>query len=383
MRTDTSATHCTLLHSGADYFPALLAAIDAAQQSIVLETYIFADDATGHSVRDALLAAAARGVAVRVTVDGFGSGAYARVLVAQLGAAGVVARIYRPQRWWQAGLSPALLRRLHRKVCVIDAALADSSPTGTASRCAFVGGINILDDHNHYPHTDPTLGARFDYAVRLRGAVVADVARLCDPLASTNKESILALWRKPVALFQRDNLRHRNSIQKLYLKLLASAQREVWIANAYFMPGRRFRRALVSCAQRGVQVNLLLQGHQEYLLQHHATRALYGQMLAAGVRIFEYQASFLHAKVAVVDSARATVGSSNIDPFSLLLAREANVSVNQPAFATELRAALLDASTQHAIEVMPQTRPALWRRGLDWVAYGLLRLGVMVAVGRY
>ncbi len=135
----------------------------------------------------------------------------------------------------------------------------------------------------------------------------------------------------------RDNLRHRRDIERAYLAAIRTAKREILIANSYFFPGIRFRRALIAAARRGVNVTLLLQARVEYLLLHYATRALYGQLLAAGVTIQEYHRSFLHAKVAVVDDHWATVGSSNIDPYSLLMAREANVFVRDPDFADQLR----------------------------------------------
>jgi cardiolipin synthase A/B len=357
----------TLLHSGKDYFPALLSAINGAKHSILLETYNFANDPTGCAVRDALLAARRRGVAIHITVDGYGSGDDGRALVAHFVAAGINASIYRPKRWWQAGLSPKLLRRLHRKLSVFD------------DEIAFVGGINILDDHNHLPHVDATLGPRFDFAVRFTGDMVAQVAQAMR--APTIKPlSLRTLWAKPSSLVVRDNVFNRNTIQKLYLKLLASAKQDVWLANAYFVPGFKLRRAIVAATQRGVQVNLLLQGRQEYFLQHHATQALYGQMLAAGVNIYEYQASFLHAKVAVVDSKRATVGSSNIDPFSLMLAREANALLNDEVFAQALKAALHTACENDAKRINPEALRSVLRRGIDWAAYGVIRLGLLVAV---
>lgn len=369
--SNTHTDDVKLLHSGRDYFPSLLDAINAAQRSIRLETYIFADDATGNAVRDALFAAAQRGVNVHLTIDGFGSGDYGRTLVAQCTAQGIHARIYRPQRWWQAGLSPTLLRRLHRKLSVFD--------EGTCNAVAFIGGINILDDLNHAPHQDASLGPRFDFALRCTGSMVAQISQAMNKRRKT-AYSLLNIWSKPSALVLRDNLVNRNSIQKLYLKLLASAQREVWIANAYFLPGRKLRRAIVHAAQRGVRVHLLLQGRKEYFLQHHATQALYGQMLGAGVQIYEYTASFLHAKVAVVDCKRATVGSSNIDPFSLMLAKEANAYINDAVLASELQGALQAACEQNSLAINPQATRPLFRRCLDWAAYGVLRLGLLVAL---
>ena len=366
MSQPVSSDTFELLHSGRDYFPALLKAIAGARRRIVMETYLFADDTTGNAVRDALMAAAARGVAVTLTLDGFGSGDYGRQLAVQLVAAGIQASVYRPKRWWQAGLSPKLLRRLHRKLSVFDDDLA------------FVGGINIVDDLNHTPHTDSDLGPRFDFALRCTGSMVAAISRV---LLHRRQPAIplQSVWNARAALLVRDNLFNRNRIQKMYLKLLASARHEVWLANAYFVPGFRFRRALVKATERGVQVHVLCQGRKEYFLQHHATQALYGQLLGAGVNVYEYTASFLHAKVAAVDGVRVTIGSSNIDPFSLLLAKEANALLNDVDIARALQSALQTAC-QGAIHINPQA-PRPWLvRVVDWAAYGLLRLGMLVAV---
>jgi len=171
-------------------------------------------------------------------------------------------------------------------------------------------------------------------------------------------------------------LRHRRYIERAYLEAIYGAQREIIIANAYFLPGRVFLRALIQAAQRGTRVVLLLQGRVEYRLQHYATHALYDQLLAAGVEIHEYQASYLHAKVAVVDGQWATVGSSNIDPFSLLLAREANLAVQDAGFAGELRASLQAAITNDAVRIGEEyagPRNFLGRL-IARLSYGVVRL---------
>jgi cardiolipin synthase len=173
----------------------------------------------------------------------------------------------------------------------------------------------------------------------------------------------------------RDNLRHRNDIESAYLDAVARAGREVLIANAYFFPGMSFRRALAEAAARGVRVVLLLQGRVEYVLLHYATRALYRYFLDAGVEIYEYHRSFLHAKVAVVDDRWSTVGSSNIDPMSLLLAREANVIIDDADFARELTASLNDAMALGAVRVDAASwqRQSLPARMMTWICYELVR----------
>ena len=173
----------------------------------------------------------------------------------------------------------------------------------------------------------------------------------------------------------RDNLRHRRAIEHAYLAAIRTAKHEIMIANAYFFPGIRFRRALIAAAQRGVKVTLVLQARVEYLLLHYATRAMYGQLLDGGVAIQEFHRSFMHAKVAVVDDRWATVGSSNIDPYSLLMAREANVFVRDAAFAGDVRAEIEKMIVEGARPLGPQdwaSRPRL-QKAMVWIAYGVVR----------
>ena len=339
----------TLLKSGAEYFPALLAELDAARHEIRLETYIFEADATGRAVAAALVRAAQRGVDTCLMVDGFGSKDLDRGLVREMERGGVRFLVYR------RNISPwtlrrTRLRRLHRKIAVIDA------------RVAFIGGINVVDDMTP---PDPGL-SRFDYAVRVEGPLLArihpDVKRLWSrmsairfgaqpPAASAIRPATEIRGNQRAAYVIRDNLRHRRAIEEAYLAAIGRARSEILISNAYFFPGRSFRRALMAAAGRGVRVVLLLQGRVEYVLQHYATRSLYGMLLDAGVEIHEYHKSFLHAKVAVIDRHWATVGSSNIDPFSLLLAREGNVMVEDAQFAGELQESLLAAMAEGAEQV--------------------------------
>lgn len=340
-----------LLQNGADYFPQLCDDIDAAQHSIHLETYIFASDHAGLRVADALRRAALRGVEVCVLLDGFGAAELSLLWLDELRADGVQVL------WFRRDITPFTfkrsrmrrLRRLHRKMTVIDFAVA------------YVGGINILDD---VPAGGDHQVPRLDYAVRVQGAMAGEVRAAMEHMWNLVTWAVLQRRTKKFRYFKareflshdlslllRDNFRHRHDIENAYLKALASARHEIIIANAYFLPGRVFRRALVYAAQRGVKVVLLLQGKVEYRLQHYATRALYEQLLSAGIEIYEYQASYMHAKVAVVDGVWATVGSSNIDPLSLLLAREANLAVQDENFAQELRRSLLDAIDKDGLRI--------------------------------
>ena len=362
-----------LLRNGEQYFQVLEREIDAAASEIYLETYIFEADATGNRITRALIRAAQRGVTVCLLVDGFGSQLFAKNLQPGLLEAGVQSMVFRPEISLFK-FRRMRLRRLHRKVAVID------------RKVGFCGGINIVDDINAGGPDHP----RFDYAVRVQGPLLADmyaaVRAVWMRAAWTNMRR---RWSRPVGLrpnaqpagdrraafLVRDNFRHRHDIEQAYLAAISSAKAEVVIANAYFLPGQRFRHALCAATARGVRVILLLQGRVEYLLVHYATRALYHQLLDAGVEIHEYQRSFLHAKVAVIDGRWATVGSSNIDPVSLLLAREANVVVENEAFARELRDSL---QAEIASGGKPVAREygasmSLTTRVMAWIAFGMLR----------
>lgn len=385
-----------LLESGGEYFPRLIADLDAAGDEVFFETYIFNRDRSGDAVAQALARAARRGVRVHVIIDGFGTRSLDPGLRETMHEAGVELRVFKPGSMWR-GFDRRRLRRMHRKLVVIDGAIG------------YVGGINVLDDLH-----DPNHGAlehpRLDYAVRVRGPVLPSlhlaaarlwwqVDRLHGPrLASRDgmrhvREAAVRALRPPglantvepcgslrAMLVLRDNLRWRKRIESSYLLLMRQARREILIANAYFIPGRRFRQALLQAAARGVRVRLLLQGRIEYPLPHYATQSLYDELLRAGIEIVEYRRSFLHAKVAVIDDW-AIVGSSNIDPLSLLLAREANLVVNDAGFARGLRDRLLSAIADGGDPVRPQhlAQRAWPMRVLHSASWALMRLGVAIS----
>jgi cardiolipin synthase len=178
------------------------------------------------------------------------------------------------------------------------------------------------------------------------------------------------------AFVERDNALHRRDIETAYLDAINAAQHEILIAHAYFLPGVRFRRALYNAARRGVKVTLILQGRVEFWLLNQATQALYGNFLHAGIDIHLYQPSMMHSKVAVIDGHWATVGSFNLDPISLLLAREANVIVDDPEFATQLRSDLLKTLSTKTQQITAsdwiQKNPM--QRAIIWIGYELVRL---------
>ncbi len=364
-----------LLETGDEYFAALETAIDGAREEVHLEAYIFEDDPTGRRIAECLARAARRNVAVRLLVDGFGAVNLLPSLRAILEPAGVSILVFRPEIA-KFRLRRNRLRRMHRKLVVVD------------GRVGFCGGINILDDRDGRGDGPP----RFDFAVEVEGPIVEQMH------AAVRRLWLLVAWtragRRPgprmmnspsqprfpdgvrAAFVVRDNLRNRDTIEDAYLEAIERARHEILIANAYFLPGRRFRRALREAAKRGVRVRLLLQGKREYFWVHYAVRALHGRMLAAGMEVHDYTASWLHAKVAVIDGHWATVGSSNIDPLSLFMAREANVVVEDEAFAQKLRTTLEVAMERGAEPIRNESLAARpWvDRLFSWVAIGVARI---------
>lgn len=407
----TGGNRLTLLRGGDELFPAMLRAIAAARHEIWLATYIFNDDPAAMAIAQALADASRRGVHVKVVVDGFGSRSTIPAIRPLLCDAQCGLAVFRPiDRWWN-WLQPGQLRRLHQKLCVVD------------GEVAFVGGINLIDDRLDLGHgwsDEP----RLDFAVELRGSVVAPIeqagravwsraqlghgfrdeivalAKGAEPMARAKrlikrlrlpnlKPTRLRIEDLPpvrAAFVLRDNLRRRRTIERSYIAAIRKARTRIDLACPYFYPGGGFRTALRQAARRGVQVRLLLQGKLDYRIAGLAARTLYDEMLATGVRIFEYTPAFLHAKVALIDDDWATVGSSNIDPLSLLLNLEANVVVRDAGFNAQL-AAEFDRAFAVSLEVdAKQARRrilegALTRGVIAWCAHVYLRIAG--ATGKY
>ncbi|WP_395058933.1 cardiolipin synthase ClsB [Polaromonas sp.] len=403
-----------LLQSGQQYFPALIRAIDSAAAWVQMETYIFDLHLAGAQVAESLVRAARRGVRVEVLVDGIGSDPLPPAWQQKMKDAGVVWLVYSPLAAGLGGLgllAPNRWRRLHRKLCVVD------------QRTVFCGGINVLDDF-YDPNHGELSSPRFDFAVAVTGPLAAEAAEAMALLwwrvqagYSARQNHLSAAWEKfkaagygrrtdaaglsakaasaapgaaplpgaKAALVLRDNLRNRSSIEKVYRQAIGKAHHEILIANAYFVPGGKLRRALIRATRRGVKVTLLLQGRYEYFMQYHAARPVYGALLKAGVEIHEYEASFLHAKVAVIDGHWATVGSSNLDPLSLLLAREANMVIEDKVFAGELRDSLCAAIAGHGrlLDPVAYSQRPWGQRILDHFAHALMRLAIFVTGQRY
>jgi cardiolipin synthase len=390
----TAGNEVQLFRSGEAFFSSLIARVDAAEKDVVLETYIFCNDDAGQAVSAALLRAAARGVRVRVITDGIGT---ARLpIFHDWPERGIEHRIYNPHLFGRFGFS-----RTHRKLAVVD------------DQFAWCGGINIVDDYENDGARLPY--RRWDFAVELQGPVVADVREAFEsqwhrirfghrpvealqpdftfkddtssgaPARGHNRSADLRGVGEPaVAFVARDNLINRRAIEKAYLTAIGQARTEVLLANPYFMPGRKLRRALVFAARREVDVKLII-GRKEFAALDYAVPFLYRSLLKAGVKIAEYEKTMLHGKVAVVDSAWGTVGSSNLDALSLMLNNEANVVLVHDPQIKALREAILtafDESRRIDIEHY-EARPA-GERALNWLAYNTYRVVMkLLTVGGY
>jgi cardiolipin synthase A/B len=390
-------TELLLLEGSTAFFPSLIAALDNAKKNVQLETYIFDLTGGGTDVAQALERAAQRGVQVRVMVDGFGTPVLPEEWQHRFKSAGIQWLVYEPIVTLGIFL-PSQWRRLHRKLCVID------------SSVAYCGGINLLDDW-HDPSYGTLAEPRFDFSVRVNGTLAKDIQLATSQLwerktsgksmnikrvknAIENFPSVLKRHHWQVntqtsktlaALVLRDNITNRGQIERAYLKAIGDARNEIIIANAYFVPGAKLRRALILAAKRGVKVQLLLQGKYEYFMQYHAARPIYGALLAAGIDIYEYDKSYLHAKVAVIDSVWATVGSSNLDPLSLLLAREANIVIQDTAFAQSLRQRLIVAIADEGkrVDAVQMANRPWTQRINELIAFAVMRLGLWLFGKRY
>lgn len=350
----TEGNDFELLENGEEFFPAVFDSMAQARRSIVIETFIIFDDEVGRGLQKAAIEAASRGVQVDITVDGYGTADLPQEYISSLSEAGVRLHIFDPQPR-RLGFRTNLFRRLHRKIVVIDSGLA------------FVGGINFGADH--LIATGPE--AKQDYAVKIRGPVVADIEEDALKLLSASDLGS-SFWRRlrwrrrtryehpggiVAAWVSRDNVQHTDSIERHYRFVIRSAQRQITIANAYFFPGYSLLRDLRRAAKRGVEVRLILQGEPDMRWARVAATLLYDYLLSGGVKIYEYCERPFHGKVATADGEWATVGSSNLDPLSLALNLEGNVMIRDAAFASCLQKRLEDLVDTQCQLMQRENRP--------------------------
>ncbi len=357
-----------LLRDGEQAYPAMLAAIAAAKRTICFETYILRDDATGLRFLDALVERASAGVLVLLLYDAWGS-RVSEATLERLREAGVVVRPFRPWRFTGSLLRSIAQhrRRNHRKSLVVDGDVA------------FTGGMNVADDYA--PVEDGGAGWR-DTHLRIVG-----------PSAQKLETLFLETWRRnhgprvDASRFVRARapsasglrivgngfVRDKKQVRTAYLEAFSHAKQRIFVTNAYFLPPARVVRELTAAARRGVRVAVILAATTDVKLVLHAARGLYPKLLRGGIELYEWSdARVLHAKTAVVDGHWTTVGSTNLDPLSLMRNLEVNAIVEDATFgAAAERLFLEDLAGCRRITFDELRRYGPVARLLSWLAWRL------------
>lgn len=351
-RTRRPRDRLRLLDGGAEAYPAMLAALEAAREEVFLEVYSFALDRVGRRFIEALSAAARRGVRVRVVIDGWGSTPHAHGVAQRLEGAGCQVEIFNRMLFALIGR----FRRNHRKVLAVD------------GEVAFVGGLNIGEDYGRPGEARPESWA--DLAVEVRGPTAEWLLRRGHRERGRSPAGPFRVWLSGLGGGRR--------LRRRYLKAIGGARVKLHLAHAYFLPDRRLVRSITAAARRGVRVKVVLPARSDLALARPATRRLYRKLLAAGVEVREWQGSMLHAKVAVVDGLRLLLGSFNLDPLSL-----ANLEVLAEAEDQEVSAAgerWIEARLAEAVPVTADAVPgaslAAWWFDLVGRAAAALARGV-------
>ena len=349
----------TLLN-GDRIFAAMLDAIRGAETSINFETYVYWSGEIAETFAEALAERARAGIEVRVLLDWFGSKPMEADLLARMEDAGVQVTRFRPIHWYTID---RINNRTHRKLLVVD------------GRTGFTGGVGVADEwlgdarhpgefrETHYRVTGPAVAA-------LQGAFVSNwVEDSGEILRGDAFFPALQPTGAMTAQLALSSTGSRNDIHMMLMTALAGAESHIRIATPYFIPDDVAIRQLVDARARGVEVDILLPGPEiNKPAVRRASRALWGPLLQAGVRIHEYQPTFLHAKLLIVDEALASVGSTNFDERSFRLNDEANLNVFDAAFAREQIAVFeADLARSRAVTLAEwQARPWTTRAG-DWM----------------
>ena len=363
-------THCEVevLRAGAETFPAMLAAIGSAQESISFETYILAADHTGDRFKAALIERARAGVKVRLIYDAVGSFGLSDAWVDEMREAGCEVIDFNPIAPWRRKFR--LSHRDHRKVIVVD------------NIVAFTGGLNISDDYA--PVADGGVGWH-DMHCRVTGPIVHDLARMfrrtwlrCGgthfppvPPASTAPSGRGGAF---VRLLDNTMRRQRGNTRRAYLHVIRTARKAVLIQNAYFLPDRGLRRALTRAAMRGVDVRVIVPGSSDVRVIQWASLYVLRGLSRYGVRILQWRGPMMHAKTAAIDGTWSTIGSYNFDAQS----RFSNLEVTVEILDTNVGQELVRNFEQSVANCDPYDESSwnglpLWKKALAWLSYRLRR----------
>ena len=331
---------------GPETFAAMQEAIDSAREEVLVESYIFKDDQTGRSFRDALTRAVKRGATVRVLADAFGSIATRRGFWKEMRRRGIEVRLFHP-------IFPHLLLqpfRDHRKILVVD------------GRISFTGGMNIGDEYGSSlsRHGGPWR----DSHIRIEGPAswgMAIVFTEAWDAAGGSRVELAPLSPEtggvPVFILDSRPFRGTGEMASALAAIVTAARKRLWITNAYFAPRYRAIDLMTRAAKRGIDVRLLLPGRSDVTLVRHAGHGHFRALLDGGVRIFEYRAAILHAKTLIADDHVCVIGSSNLDFRSFHLNAEANVVILDEATGSTFTRAF-EQDMEKSVEIVP----SLWNR---------------------
>jgi cardiolipin synthase len=368
----TSRNRVTLLRGGKAYFSNLMELLDQAMESIHFQMYILDEDETGLEVLEHLCLAAERGVTVYFLVDGYASQHLTNKRIKEIRARGVHFRWFEPllrSDYFYFG------RRLHQKVCVVDAAYA------------LVGGVNISNRYNDMPNQSAWL----DWAIRVEGETPEKLYQVCLELwnksgwgKSKPVKFKLPHHRVPypdsnclVRVRRQDWVRFRTEISNSYLRMMQDAKEEVFMLSSYFLPGRQMRKAMGAAVKRGVKIYVIAAGKSDVWMAKQAERYLYRWLLKNNVHLYEYQSNVLHGKISCADGRWATIGSFNINFISAYASIELNLEVLDEKFAGEVKKQFLDIMEKESISLTEkenQQQYGIAARAWQKICYTSIRL---------
>ncbi|MCW2927225.1 MAG: phospholipase D/Transphosphatidylase [Thermoleophilia bacterium] len=343
---EASDDEVRLYMRGADLISDLITAIDAAEREVLLETFIWADDVAGRAVRDAVARAAGRGVKVHVLWDWLLSD---RSIGEEFFPPEVEVHAFKRVENGIGLLRPSNLLRDHRKLVVVD------------ERVAFLGGYNIGASYLAWRDTHLRLEG---VAAREAANAFGDFWNQHTPVFATHLANVADRpWDPHVLVHRNDPTMAVFPIRGMYLEAIDRAQERVWLTNAYFVPDRAFRGALTDAARRGVDVRVLLPARSNHPLTDTLAHGMFEELLESGARVFLYRDFMLHAKTALVDDMWCTVGTANLDRWSMFGNHELNLEVRSPKLNAQL-ADMFELDLTNADEVQLagwRRRPLHWR----------------------
>lgn len=365
-----------VIYGGKEYFDLLLSMINAATESIHLQTYIYDDDATGLLVADALKAAAKREVEVHLLTDGYASQHLSKKFIDGLAEAGVHFRFFEPllkSHHYYFG------RRLHQKVFVAD------------GKYAIVGGRNIADRYNDLPGSTAWL----DFALYAAGEVATELCVLCwktwngfpvkmDITPCEKKQLVFSFSEyetSSIRVRRNDWVRRKNEISATYIEMLRQSQSHITILCSYFLPGKIIRRLLKHAAKRGVKITVITAGPSDVILAKNAERWLYDWLLRNNIKLYEYQPAILHAKVAVCDGEWLTIGSYNINNISAYASIELNLDVRNATLAGSLDQTMETIIKKDCVAITIEGHihtKNIFKQFIRWGSYQFIRIAFYV-----